>query len=373
MYTAAVLAKQLPNAIEIIAEQCKTPSNEKEELETVKSNLEWEIIDAKAKPETSMPELLHEIAYSSKGLGNSTLIHEDKIDTITQDSIQQYTKAVFRPERTVIVGIGMEHEYLEDLVTKHFDNWNTRPSVSQTILPFIFGEPKVECDFTSHPYTGGERFEKPPEQAYYPTSQFSHMQLAFEGLPLTAPDQYALAVLQILMGGGGSFSAGGPGKGMFSRLYTRLLNQYGFIESANCFNHSYTTSGLFGISACTPYPSYNSKLFKLLCEELSAVMRGGLTASEIQRAKNMLRSSMLMNLESRMVTCEDIGRQIQTQGFWLPLEEMSTKIEAVTVQDVVDVANKVCRNGVPTLVCKSEDSEDLQRDWQNILRRSLRV
>ena len=30
----------------------------------------------------------------------------------------------------------------------------------------------------------------------------------------------------MLMGGGGSFSAGGPGKGMFSRLYLNVLNRY---------------------------------------------------------------------------------------------------------------------------------------------------
>ena len=32
-------------------------------------------------------------------------------------------------------------------------------------------------------------------------------------------------VLHSLMGGGGSFSAGGPGKGMYTRLYTNVLNR----------------------------------------------------------------------------------------------------------------------------------------------------
>jgi hypothetical protein len=40
-------------------------------------------------------------------------------------------------------------------------------------------------------------------------------------------DIYALCVLQMLMGGGSSFSSGGPGKGMYSRLYSRVLNQHG--------------------------------------------------------------------------------------------------------------------------------------------------
>jgi mitochondrial-processing peptidase subunit alpha len=36
---------------------------------------------------------------------------------------------------------------------------------------------------------------------------------------------YAVAVLQTLLGGGGSFSAGGPGKGMYARYYTEVLNR----------------------------------------------------------------------------------------------------------------------------------------------------
>jgi len=41
-------------------------------------------------------------------------------------------------------------------------------------------------------------------------------------------DFVPFCVLQTLMGGGGSFSAGGPGKGMFSKLYTDVLNKFDF-------------------------------------------------------------------------------------------------------------------------------------------------
>jgi processing peptidase subunit alpha len=40
----------------------------------------------------------------------------------------------------------------------------------------------------------------------------------------------AMTVLNTLMGGGGSFSAGGPGKGMYSRLYTRVLNRHAWVR-----------------------------------------------------------------------------------------------------------------------------------------------
>jgi processing peptidase subunit alpha len=52
----------------------------------------------------------------------------------------------------------------------------------------------------------------------------THVAIAFEvpGGWRNEKDSYAVTVLQTLLGGGGSFSAGGPGKGMYSRLYTRV-------------------------------------------------------------------------------------------------------------------------------------------------------
>ena len=83
-----------------------------------------------------------------------------------------------------------------------------------------------EINRPSH-YTGG--FLSLPTQppSLNPNQPaFTHIHLAFEGLPIASDDIYALATLNTLLGGGGSFSAGGPGKGMYSRLYTNVLNQH---------------------------------------------------------------------------------------------------------------------------------------------------
>ncbi|KAG9447225.1 hypothetical protein H6P81_013353 [Aristolochia fimbriata] len=50
-----------------------------------------------------------------------------------------------------------------------------------------------------------------------------------------------------LMGGGGSFSSGGSGKGMHSRLYLRVLNHHQEADSFSAFSSVYNDFGLFGI------------------------------------------------------------------------------------------------------------------------------
>lgn len=50
--------------------------------------------------------------------------------------------------------------------------------------------------------------------------------IGLESIPLVDKDFIPLCVLNLMMGGGGSFSAGGPGKGMYTRLYRNVLNRY---------------------------------------------------------------------------------------------------------------------------------------------------
>ena len=235
----------------------------------------------------------------------------------------------------------------------------------------------LSLDAPAH-YTGGFLSLSPlPIPANPSLPRLSHIHLAFEALPISSDDIYALATLQTLLGGGGSFSAGGPGKGMYSRLYTNVLNQHGWVESCVAFNHSYTDSGLFGIAAsCSP--AKLSQMLEVMCRELQAltleVGYSSLQSEEVDRAKNQLRSSLLMNLESRMVELEDLGRQVQVHGRKVGVKEMCRKIEALTIHDLRRVAKTIVGGlvhnvgdgtGAPTVVLQEGEVEGLQRkDFQ---------
>ncbi|KAI9703166.1 MAG: Mitochondrial-processing peptidase subunit alpha [Candelina mexicana] len=268
-----------------------------------------------------------------------------------------------------------------------FKNISTSASNSASVSSFdpsSAQSPFLDLNTTSH-YTGGflslPAIPPPPNPAL---PRLSHIHLAFEALPISSEDIYALATLQTLLGGGGSFSAGGPGKGMYSRLYTNVLNQHGWVESCIAFNHSYTDSGLFGIAAsCNP--TQVSQMLEVMCRELQALTLdtgfSALKSTEVNRAKNQLRSSLLMNLESRMVELEDLGRQVQVHGRKVGVKEMCRKTEALTVQDLRRVAKMVVRglvtnpgegSGAPTVVLQEGDEEGLRRKdlkWDEIQER----
>lgn len=267
---------------------------------------------------------------------------------------------------------------------------NLSPSKDSTVEPLHSSLVKPSALNLRQPahYTGGFiALPSIPPPASPMLPRLSHIHLAFEALPISSPDIYALATLQTLLGGGGSFSAGGPGKGMYSRLYTNVLNQHGWVESCIAFNHSYTDSGIFGISAsCSP--TRITEMVEVMCRELQSLTLdtgySSLQAQEVNRAKNQLRSSLLMNLESRMVELEDLGRQVQVHGRKVSVREMCEQIEALTVDDLRRVARKVFGGqvdnegkgtGKPTVVLQEGELEGYKLrsfPWEEIQERIAR-
>jgi processing peptidase subunit alpha len=128
----------------------------------------------------------------------------------------------------VLAVCGEEHDLIVKLTQKYFQfPVSNYPPHQRLLSKYIGGEQKIEAENIEQTKAGIK--EKP----------FSHLMLGFESCGVENEDIYSVFTLQSLLGGGGSFSSGGPGKGMHSRLYRNVLNGHSFVEAVNCFNHSY--------------------------------------------------------------------------------------------------------------------------------------
>jgi len=208
-----------------------------------------------------------------------------------------------------------------------------------------------------------------------PSAEFNHVYLGFEGVGMNDEDIYGLATIQVLLGGGGSFSAGGPGKGMYSRLFTHILNHYAQIEHCSSFHHIYTESSLFGLLASfvpnTPQQHGNSPqgILPHLVHQLSLLLYSPIPKSELNRAKNQLKSGLVMAMESRSLEVEDLGRQLLVNDRKIPVSEMCDKIDQVTPASIREVAARVFGPQISkqaTIVVMGH--EDVG-DWKAVLRK----
>jgi len=384
MYQSTVFPQSLELAMSLLSSTINHPLLLPEELEAQKAAAAYEIREIWAKPELILPEILHTVAFKNNTLGMPLLCPESQLDVINEDIVRRFMRDWYRPERMVVAGIGMPHEQLCELADKYFGNAAASPSLDApgSSLRGASQQPAgakgfatvsdaptdVSPDYASLAsaravYTGGEQYILKTDE------DFVHLYIGFEGLGVHDPDIYALATLQTLLGGGGSFSAGGPGKGMYTRLYTNVLNRYHAVDYCAGFHHCYADSGLFGI-AMSVYPQFAGSAANVIAHQLDTLTRpqkGGINNMELVRAKNMLKSQLVMALESRLTAVEDLGRQTQIHGKKVPVEEMCAKIDALTIDDLHRTATRVLRpssrttplnyglgSGEPTIVAQGQ-------------------
>jgi mitochondrial-processing peptidase subunit alpha len=226
----------------------------------------------------------------------------------------------------VLAGAGVPHARLVELAEARFGadfgRYRHRKAPRVTRVPATYLGGEVQLNASEHPLL--------------------HLAVVYEGVPFTDPDLYAMATLQMLLGGGSSFSSGGPGKGMYSRLYTNVLNNYGWVENIQAQMFAYADSALFGITGATS-PPYARSWLHLVTTELRRLLVP-VHSIELSRAKNQLKSSMLMHLESRAVQLEDMSRQLLGMGAYVPPEQAAALIDAVTEHDLARVVSRLLRS-----------------------------
>merc|ERR1719397_114075 len=242
----------------------------------------------------------------------------------------------------VVAGVGVDHDTLVEAAQRHFVDqrpvWETEEG----------GVAEVQTDRSIAQYTGGQCLvEKDLSSVSLgptPMPELAHLVIGLQSVGHQDPDFIPFCVLNMMMGGGGSFSAGGPGKGMYTRLYTHVLNRYHWMYSATAYNHAYSDSGIFCINA-SAHPSQIADLVQVLVRELVAIT-GQISTEELNRAKTQLKSMLLMNLESRPVIFEDCARQVLSLGRRRNTDYFISLIEQVTKDDINRIGAKMLSSKV---------------------------
>lgn len=337
MYCVDVLRSNTEEAMDIFADSILNAQYLQEEIDECKMIMELQQTELPA--EIFSRDSLQMAGYQGQPLGNPHFCPKDIIPTIDASLLRRFKSKHFVGENCIISASGVDHDSFVKIVERKF---KSLPSIgSDNFL-------SLKKDRAVSTFTGGinmnQRELKEP---------FIKICLGFEIGGWMDDTLVAACVLQTLLGGGSSFSAGGPGKGMYTRLYTQLLNRHHWIESAEAFISLHGESGIFGIDGACP-ADYAPHMIRTIIDQLSKLAVEPVSDEELNRAKNMLRSMMMMQLESRLVICEDIGRQFASYGKREAPHEVSLKIEAITKKDLMDVARRMMKSK-PAVGCVGHD------------------
>ncbi|XP_050303675.1 mitochondrial-processing peptidase subunit alpha [Anthonomus grandis grandis] len=339
IYAASAYTTGLNDVIQLLAEATLRPQLTLEEIDAARQAISFELETLHMRPEqeTILMDMIHAAAYRDNTLGLPKLCPNQNLNKIDRETLFAYLSQHYTPKRMVVAGVGVEHERLVEVVQKHFVDskpvWETESLVGRRQIP--------EIDRSIAQYTGGMEQEECdiPQFASSGLPVLSHIMIGLEGCSHQDKEFIAMCVLNMMMGGGGSFSAGGPGKGMYTRLYTNVLNRYHWMFSATAYNHAYIDTGLFCIHASAP-SNYVRDMVEVIVREM-VNMTQHIGDQELRRAKTQLQSMLLMNLESRPVMFEDIGRQVLATGHRKRPQYFIKEIEKITKDDIVQVAKRL--------------------------------
>ena len=199
-----------------------------------------EDLQTRPDPEPLLAEMLHEAAFKEGPLANPKICPEENLKKINKSNLYSFMRTLYLPKRTVLTCIGVDHEEFVQMAKENFSSvvpiWEQSESknIDTRKATWMGGSKIIEKDLSD--LNQGSNNQLP---------ELTHLVVGLQSPAyLSEKDFVASCVINTLMGGGGSFSAGGPGKGMYSRLYLNILNRHHFMYSATAYNQSYIDSGI---------------------------------------------------------------------------------------------------------------------------------
>ncbi|CBJ31604.1 Mitochondrial Processing Peptidase alpha subunit [Ectocarpus siliculosus] len=300
LYCVDVLRDNLERAVELLADTLINPRVTPEEVEEQKAVIGFQLEDTM--PEVTMRESLMTAAFKGQPLGRPYWCPKSALPKLEANMVRSFRKRHFTPGKMVLAGAGVDHDELVRLGNKYFGGLEAVEGGNGDVVD--------AAGPAESSYVGGESRNVVAKHK----DKLTRVSVAFKVGGWHDDLLVPTCVLQVLLGGGDSFSAGGPGKGMYSRLYREVLNRFYWAEAAEAFSMIHDETGLLGIAGAAADKLRAGQLMHVFCEHFATLATVPVTDEELSRARNMLKCNVLTHLESRLVLFEDIGRQMLTYG-----------------------------------------------------------
>ncbi|CAL5325903.1 unnamed protein product [Camellia sinensis] len=318
-YYAKVMDKDVPRALDILADILQNSKFDEKRISRERDVILREMEEVEGQTEEVIFDHLHATAFQHTPLGRTILGPAQNVRTITKDHLQKYILTHYTTSRMVIAASGaVKHEDLVEQVKKLFTKLSSDPTTTSEL---VAKEPAI--------FTGSEVRIIDDD---VPLAQFA---VAFNGAPWMDPDSIALMVMQSMLGSWNKHAGGG--KHMGSELAQRVgINE--IAESMMAFNTNYKDTGLFGVYAIAKPDCVDDLAYAIMYELSKLCYR--VSEADVTRARNQLKSALLLHLDGTSPIAEDIGRQLLTYGRRIPYAELFARIDAVDASTVKRVANR---------------------------------
>ncbi|KAK8630050.1 hypothetical protein V6N13_078861 [Hibiscus sabdariffa] len=273
--------KTLPNGLRIASEQLQTPAASvgklrQSELQKIKAELE----EVSNNPERFILEAVHSAGYCGP-LANPLLASETAIERLDSGILEEFVSENSKGNRIVLAASGIENEELLRIAEPLLSDLPAGPQPKEPKSLYVGGNFRRRADSPS-----------------------THFALAFEvpGGWNNEKDSVTLIVMQIFEWCVSIYGS-----------FILFLHSTASSMTRDCLA-SMAAQAEFAVLSCQS-SDFVSKAVDIAAEELLLLAtEGSVSRLMMKRAQEATKSTVLMNLESRIVA-DDIGRQILITDF----------------------------------------------------------
>ncbi|HUI84877.1 MAG TPA: pitrilysin family protein, partial [Candidatus Binatia bacterium] len=310
-FNVKVLDEHLPIAVDVLSDMVLHPIFDGKEILRERGVILEEIKMDEDNPDYLVHEIFTQNFFKDHPLGKPILGTRETVRHFDQDAILAYYGGKFSPGNMIISAAGnLNHDEFVDLLRTRFgrlpagtNGWHdTPPRINSRIIL---------------------RNKKALEQVQIcvgvPSYSISHDR------------RYVMYVLNTLLGGG-----------MSSRLFQNVREKQGLVYSIFSELNPFRDTGMLSVYAGTSRESA-PKVVQSIVNEFRELKRNAISGEELTRAKDQLKGSLMLSLESTTARMSNLARQEMYYDRFVSMDEIIDRIQSVTVEDLLRSANELFR------------------------------
>ena len=306
-FNIKVLDEHIPIAIDILSDLVLNPTFDPRDITREKGVILEEIKMDEDNPDYLVHEIFTQSFWRDHPLGKPILGTKETVRSFEQQKLFDFYRQRFAPNNMIISAAGnLNHYDFVRLIKERFAGLDSVPNGFHLPAPAV--TPRIVT-----------RNKKSLEQVQLCLGVPSH--------PISHEKRYVSYVLNTMLGGG-----------MSSRLFQKIREDQGLVYSIYSDLNPYRDTGCLAIYAGTSLES-TRKVVDSVLAEFRELKSDPIPADELRRAKDQLKGSLMLSLESSTSRMSNLARQEMYFERFFSLDETIDQIESVGGEEVREMAN----------------------------------
>ncbi len=308
-FSIKVLDEHLERGFDVIADLVKNPVFRPEDVVKERKVIQEEIKMVEDTPDDLVHEIFIQSFWRGQPLGRPILGTHETVASFDRRRLVSFFRKHYAPNRMLVTAAGnLQHERIAELALRAFGEapQGPRPKHGPAPIPYSYLKLRTKRDL---------------EQV--------HVCIGVPSYAQAHAKRYALLILNTVLGGG-----------MSSRLFQNIREKRGLAYAVFSGISMFEDAGCLSVYAGTSTENIR-RVVGLVMEEFGTLKTRALADEELKRAKDYLKGSLLLGLESTSNRMANLARQEMIFGRYLSMDQTAAGIDAVTSDAVLGVAREL--------------------------------